>query len=251
MPELSEIVAFCDTAVNRLEVTDFPGAANGLQCQNNGTVSKVAAAVDAGLIPFEKTAAAGVDFLIVHHGLFWSPMESITGPCYQKLKALFENNIALYSSHLPLDCHQSLGNNISIANQLGLSVQDWILPYEGVDMMPLTTLEADRTELEKRLNTLFSKGFTGLCFGPETPQRIGICSGSGASALPELASYGIDTFITGELKQQHFNFAQEHNLNIYLCGHYATEVFGVQNLAQAVAEKFGLEHTFIETECPL
>ena len=48
----------------------------------------------------------------------------------------------------------------------------------------------------------------------------------------------VDTLITGELKQQHFNYAQENKLNLYICGHYATETFGVDKLAQQVAKKF-------------
>lgn len=251
MPKLLDVVAFCDSAVNRQAITDFPGALNGLQCQNNGTVSKIGAAVDAGCVPFEKAAQADIDFLIVHHGLFWTPLEPITEARYHKLKILLDNNIALYSSHLPLDCHPTLGNNSAIAQTLGLTITDWVLPYEGVHMMPRITNDISRNELEKRLKILFPKGYTSLNFGPEKPQGIAICSGSGASALAELKSYGIDTFITGELKQQHFNFAQEEGLNIYLCGHYATEVFGVHNIGQLVAEKFNLEYTFIATDCPL
>ena len=57
--------------------------------------------------------------------------------------------------------------------------------------------------------------------------------------------------VTGELRQHHFNMAQELGLNLYPCGHYATEVFGVKALAQEVAKQFGLEWTFIKTPCLL
>ena len=45
--------------------------------------------------------------------------------------------------------------------------------------------------------------------------------------------------------------AQELGLNLYPCGHYATEVFGVQALARETAAKFGLDWTFIGTPCLL
>ena len=48
------------------------------------------------------------------------------------------------------------------------------------------------------------------------------------------SSQGADTLITGELKQHHFNLAQELELNLYACGHYATETFGVDALAREV-----------------
>ena len=61
----------------------------------------------------------------------------------------------------------------------------------------------------------------------------------------------VDTFITGELKQNHFNLAQEMKLNIYTCGHYATETFGVTALAHEVAETFHIPFEFVDTQCPL
>ena len=47
--------------------------------------------------------------------------------------------------------------------------------------------------------------------------------------------------IQNELKQQHFNMAQELELNLYPCGHYATETFGVKALAEELANHFKIE----------
>ena len=57
--------------------------------------------------------------------------------------------------------------------------------------------------------------------------------------------------ITGEVKEHFFNRAQEERLNLYLCGHYATEVFGVCALAEELAARFGLPWEFIATHNPL
>ena len=86
MPSLQEIVTFCDERLNQTSIPDFKGAENGLQFQNDGTVTKIGAAVDAGLVPFQKAIDAGVDFLIVHHGMFWNPAYPITGKRYEKYK---------------------------------------------------------------------------------------------------------------------------------------------------------------------
>ena len=71
--------------------------------------------------------------------------------------------------------------------------------------------------------------------------------------MPSIKSLdsGCDTLITGELKQQHFNYAQENRLNLYVCGHYATETFGVQALAEEISQKFDLPLNLSETDCPL
>jgi putative NIF3 family GTP cyclohydrolase 1 type 2 len=94
-------------------------------------------------------------------------------------------------------------------------------------------------------------GITAIEFGSESPQKIALLTGSGQSAVDKILDAGTDTLITGELKQHHFNMAQELKLNLYACGHYATETFGVDALAQEVAKKFDLMYEFIFTECTL
>ena len=118
MPSLQEIVAFCDQRTRRAEITDFDGAYNGLQLENDGTVSKIGAAVDAGTLPFQAAIEQGIDFLICHHGLYWTPPIPLTGSNHQKIKLALDNNLAVYGSHLPLDCHPEIGNNalLAIAN---------------------------------------------------------------------------------------------------------------------------------------
>lgn len=251
MAILSDIVRFCDERSRRAEVADFDGSCNGLQFENDGKVTKIGAAVDAGLVPFRLAAERGVDFLIVHHGMFWNPPLPFTGVNREKLRVLFAANLAVYGSHLPLDAHPQIGNNVLLAKALGLDVTGTFLPYKGVDIAVKTAPTPSRSELRGRMEALFPKTLIAIEAGPEKPSAIGILTGSGRSAIPELAGQGIDTFVTGELKQEHFNMAQELGLNIYLGGHYATEVFGVQALAAEVAAKFGLPWEFIATECPL
>ena len=137
-----------------------------------------------------------------------------------------------------------------LAAKLDLAVERWFLPHEGVPIAALCGGIA-RQELAARLKALFTGTFTAIEFGSENPQRIAILSGSGRAALDALADAGCDTLITGELRQEHFNAAQENRWNLYPCGHYATETFGVAALAAEVAARFGLPHEFIATSCPL
>lgn len=251
MTKLEDIVEYCDTRVKRLEIIDFSGAKNGLQVANSGQVHKIGAAVDAGRVPFELAAETGVDFLIVHHGMFWNPPIPVTGVAYAKLHYLFDKDMALYGAHLPLDCHPEIGNNAILAQKLGLQVTDWFLPYEGNMMGAVIDQPPARSAIRAGMEKLFPNTLTAIEFGPEQPKRAGILTGSGQSAISQLTASGIDTFITGELKQEHFNIAQENGFNLYLGGHYATEVFGVQALAEEVAQKFDLPWEFIQTDCPL
>jgi putative NIF3 family GTP cyclohydrolase 1 type 2 len=77
--------------------------------------------VDAGRVPFTRAAAAGVDFLIVHHGLYWTPPQPLVGAHYARFATALHANLAVYSCHLPLDGHPELGNNPLLARQLGLT----------------------------------------------------------------------------------------------------------------------------------
>jgi dinuclear metal center YbgI/SA1388 family protein len=251
MTQLSEIVAFCEKTTRCSEVADFPGANNGLQLQNNGTVTRIGAAVDAGKVPFEMAVEAGIDLLVVHHGLFWNTPASYSGPLYEKLKLAMDNNLAVYSSHLPLDAHPEIGNNRLLAKAIGLEPEDWFLAYEGTPIALLAKAPSSRDELRTRLEKEFTGGITAIECGSPSPAKVAILTGSGRSALDELKSVGTDTLVTGELRQEHFNLAQEEGFNLYLCGHYATERYGVKALAKLAGTAFNLPVSFIQTDCPL
>lgn len=248
--QLSDLVNYCDARSRRTAYKDAPGAFNGLQVANKGQVTRIGAAVDAGVIPFRKAVAAGVDFLIVHHGMFWDMPRPITGPVHERLDILFTGNCALYSNHLPLDGHPEIGNNALLARQLGLLPEFPFLVRDGEPIGWIARHESTRTELSARLLSLYPR-MTAIEYGSERPSRIAFCSGSGNSAIPEMKAAGVDTLVTGELREEWFNFAQENRLNLYLCGHYATEVHGVRALAAELAAKFGLPWEWVGTENPL
>jgi dinuclear metal center YbgI/SA1388 family protein len=247
---LTELVDYCDQRTRRAAFKDMPGAFNGLQVANDGRVTKIGAAVDAGLVPFQKAVAAGVDFLIVHHGMYWDMPRPLTGPVYERVATLVRGNCALYSNHLPLDAHPEIGNNALIARQLGLTPVRGFLLREGENIGLIATGAPDRAGLRAKLEKLYPR-VIALEFGSAQPAQIALCSGSGNSAVPELAREGVDTLVTGELREEWFNTAQEQRLNLYLCGHYATEVHGVKALAAELGAKFGLPWEFIATENPL
>jgi len=250
MPTLHDLVTYCDKRTRRTAFKDAPSALNGLQVANDGRVTKIGAAVDAGVIPFKKAVAAGVDFLIVHHGMYWDMPRPLTGPVYDRVATLVRGNCALYSNHLPLDGHPEIGNNALLARQLGLRRSRPFLVRDGEAIGCIAPSRLKRTALRAKLEKLYSR-VIAIEYGSAAPRAIAFCSGAGNSALPELAPAAVDTLVTGELREEFFNRAQEEKLNLYLCGHYATEVHAVQALAAELAKKFGLPWEFIATDNPL
>ena len=95
---------------------------NGLQVEGRGEVRRIGFAVDASLDAFRQAAAAAVDMVIVHHGLFWSEPPMVRGAHALRLRALLEAGISVYGCHLPLDAHPEVGNNAELARLMGLQV---------------------------------------------------------------------------------------------------------------------------------
>ena len=250
MTTLQKLVDYCDRRTRRAAFKDAPGAFNGLQFANDGRVTKIGAAVDAGLVPFQQAVAAGVDFLIVHHGMYWDMPRPLTGAVYGCVATLVRGNCALYSNHLPLDGHPQIGNNALLARQLGLKRSAPFLVRDGEAIGCVAKSKLTRTALRKKLESLYARVIAIEC-GSAAPRTIAFCSGAGNSAVPELVSSGVDTLVTGELREEFFNRAQEEKLNLYLCGHYATEVHAVKALAAELAKKFRLPWEFIATDNPL
>ena len=250
MAKLTDLVDYCDKRTRRAAFKDAPGAFNGLQVANRGRVRKIGAAVDAGVVPFQRAVEAGVDFLIVHHGMYWDMPRPLTGPVYDRVATLINGDCALYSNHLPLDSHPEIGNNALLARQLGLRATRGFLPNEGGDIGRIATSKLTRSAIRARLEEHYHR-IVAIEYGSEKPSAIAFCSGSGNSAVPQLRAVGVDTLVTGELREEWFNRAQEEKLNLYLCGHYATEVHAVCALAAELAKKFKLPWEFIGTENPL
>jgi dinuclear metal center YbgI/SA1388 family protein len=251
MATLAELVDYCDTTTRRNAWKDHPNAFNGLQLANSGRVTRLGAAVDAGHEPFARAAAAGVDFLIVHHGLYWTAPQALVGAAYRRIATAIHADLAVYGCHLPLDGHPELGNNALLARQLGFTPDATFLTPAGSEPVGcLAPALGDRATLLATLERHYARVVAVPC-GPSQPRRIAFCSGSGNSAVPELLAAGADTLITGELREEWYNYAEENGLNLFLCGHYATEVHGVCALAARAAAHFGLPWTFIATENPL
>lgn len=250
--KLEKIVDFANELCLAKNFNDYPAAQNGLQFPNSGGVKKIACAVDAGLAEFKAAAEMGADFLIVHHGLYWDFPMPIVGARYEKISTLVRADIALFSMHLPLDAHKKIGNNAQIAEALGLKIVGTCCNYGGGDIgMIVEPPKGGRAAFAALAKKLFPQSFKAIEFGSDKPKRIVICSGSCGDVVPLMPEMGVDTLLCGELREHHFGVAQDLHLNLYPCGHYATETFGVKALAAELAKKFSLSYTFIPAENPL
>ena len=244
--KLANIVAHCNRTLKPESFEDWPGAANGLQVENRGGVSRIAAAVDATPATVKKTIAAGADLLIVHHGLFWGATHPWTGNRYRLLGLLLDNNVAVYSSHLPLDAHPRLGNNAQLCRALGIRSPKPFFVERGQAIGLRGELNLTRAQLARRLAKATGNEPTVLPGGAARCHKIGVVTGGAGAEMKTAADEGVDTFITGEGPHWTFALAEDLGLNVFYGGHYATETFGVKALSEHLSKKFRLPWTFID-----
>ena len=234
----AELARYLD-AYLRIQAFPQDPSLNGLQVEGKRTVRKVGAAVDAGEAIFRKALEEEVDFLIVHHGLFWGKPFPIVGHHKRRLETLFQGGINLYAAHLPLDAHEEVGNNFVLARELGLvALTPWDVGVKGRFLQPTPLLQvADRLGQLTGMQPLVHQG------GLDHVETVILVSGSGTGLLPKVDA---DLFVTGEPKHSIFHETFERGLNVIYAGHYDTETFGVKALAAHLEARFGLPWVFLD-----
>ncbi len=246
MPELTEIVRYADELLRLPEIEDYANALNGLQLENAGSVNKIGAAVDASGAVFQMAVEREIDLLVVHHGLFWHGLQPLTGPLFRAVKLATANNLALYSAHLPLDFHPTLGNNALLAASLGLEKTAPFLEVKGRPLGLRAETDLRRDELLAKLEESLGGAVRCIGAGPMEVKRIGLVTGGAGGEIYQAAREGIDSYITGEAPHWAAVAAEELRINLFLGGHYATETFGVKALAANLAERFEVPWEFLD-----
>ena len=221
----------------------------GMQVEGAEEVTRIACGVSASLALFQRAAELKAQLLIVHHGLFWdSDSQRIDGTMRKRLQALFDADITLAVYHLALDAHPEIGNNALIAKQLGIEPKERFAGIGfGGPLRPVTEVERFVGRVREKL------GREPLVFphGPEKVKRAAVVTGSGGRHFAEAAAAGYDLFLTGEAEEPTLHLARELGVHYIAAGHYATERFGVQELAKKIAERFGAEADYIELGNPV
>ena len=243
---LSDLTQYLDQYLSTATIGDYPNALNGLQVANRSDIKKIAAAVDVCAATVRMAAEAQAQLLLVHHGLFWAGPRPLVGPQYDRVAGLLSADIALYSSHLPLDLHAEVGNNPVLASRLGIAINGGFGELHGSTIGVWGKTDGTREEFVARVGKLLGVTPKSLPFGPARVKRVGIVTGAAGSLIGQAAALGLDTFLTGEGVHHSFFDAEELKVNVIYAGHYATETVGVRALADHLASKFGITAVFLD-----
>lgn len=242
-----ELVEYLDDYLQVKTIEDQSN--NGLQVEGVQDVKKVAFAVDAGMAAFEGAQAAGAQMVMVHHGLFWDRPLMVTGVHRRRLEQLFDAGLSLYAAHLPLDFHEEVGNNVTLARWLGLEDVAPFGNYRGHPAGVAGQLPVIRSlgEFQAQVESVLAQPIVQVWpFGPVEVRQVGIVSGGAGFLVDEAAKAGVDVYLTGEMSHSAYHQARELSLNVVYAGHYATETVGLKALADHLATRFELETVFLD-----
>jgi dinuclear metal center YbgI/SA1388 family protein len=252
MARLDEIISFCDELLETGSFEDY--GPNGLQVPGVAEVSKVASAVSANLATLRAAVASGAQLVLTHHGLLWEFLpRALSRQMAERLRVLLDADASLAAYHLPLDAHPEIGNNALLCERVGLERAEQFAEVKGVGVgwvgrasepVPISELVSRVTELLRREPLVQGAG-------PETVSLVGFVSGAGAEFVHEAVALGLDALLTGEPAEHAMADADEGRLHLIAAGHYATETLGIRRLGELVAERFGVEHEFVDVPNPV
>ncbi len=249
MAALHDLVDHCDRLLKAGDFQDY--CPNGLQVEGRGEVRLVVSGVTACQALIDAAAEAGADLLLVHHGFFWKgEPQPLVGMKGRRIRRLIESGMSLLAYHLPLDAHESLGNNAQLAERLGLRPEGR-LDEQGIGWLGRVEEATTLAELAARVARTLERTPLVIDGGGHPIRRIGWCSGAAQSWIDRAADAGLDAFLSGEISEQTVHVARERGIHYLACGHHATERYGVQALGAHLAAEFGLEHCFIDIDNPV
>jgi dinuclear metal center YbgI/SA1388 family protein len=253
MASRDEIIEFCDRL---LEITAFEDyGPNGMQVPGSAEVSKVVSGVSASLELLERSAAAGAQLVIVHHGLFWGGAPApLSEQMAARLRVSLGANLTVAGYHLPLDAHEEIGNNVLLCRTLGFEPDRTTFAEAGgrhIGAVGRDKGGVSIAELTTRLAAVSGREPLVFDAGPERIRSIGVVTGSGSRQIGEAAGLGLDALVTGEPSEPAMADARECGIHFLAGGHHATETLGVRRLGELVGERFGVEHEFIDVPNPI
>lgn len=245
-----ELVRYCDELLASAEFGDY--APNGLQVAGERPITNLVSGVTASARFLRAAIAAEADGLLVHHGYFWKGEEPrIVGMKADRMRLLMREDVSLMAYHLPLDAHPVYGNNAQLMARLGAQLvsRHEVAGVPGLMAFGRLATPLDGAALSQRLEAALGRRTVHV--GADEPiQNVAVCTGAGQRFVPGAAALGADVLVSGELSEPTAHEARELGIQYVAAGHHATERDGPAALGAHLAERFGLNHRFIDDDNP-
>ncbi|MBV0933084.1 Nif3-like dinuclear metal center hexameric protein [Marinobacterium weihaiense] len=247
-----QLVRYCDQLLQTERFRDY--CPNGLQVEGKPQVQRVVTGVTACQALLDAALEWQADLVLVHHGYFWKgePAE-ITGIKRRRLQTLLSTDLNLIAYHLPLDAHPELGNNAQLARRLGISLEGPLEPGQDPAIGNIGRLDVPLSPaaFAERVEQVLGRAPQMISGGGECIERVALCTGAAERMIDQALAQGADLYLSGEISEPVVHVAREAGIHYCGAGHHATERYGVQALGEHLAERFDIEHRFIDIDNPV
>ncbi|WP_404413456.1 Nif3-like dinuclear metal center hexameric protein [Vreelandella aquamarina] len=253
MIERARLVDICDQELKAPCFKDY--TLNGLQVEGRGEIQRVLSGVTACQALLDEAVEWQADAILVHHGYFWkNEPVALTGMKQRRIRTLLANDINLLAYHLPLDAHPVLGNNAQLARRFGWQFERCLDGEQGVGLLwlgrtaepcSLASLEAQAAKVLNRSPLTIESAL-----GVERIERIAWCTGGAQDMIIQAFEGGAQAFVSGEISERTTHLAREMGIHYLAAGHHATERYGVKALGDWLANRFSIDHRFVDIDNP-
>ena len=245
MPTVGEVYEFLQEKAPFELQEDFDNA--GFLVGREGTqVSKILVALDITEQVVDEAAEQGAQLIVAHHPVIFGGAQSITDRTVtgRMLLSLAEQGIAAICAHTNLDAVEG-GVNDALALRLGLNNIEQ-LKQEGVDKQGRAygtgrvgnVTEQPLYDFAIGVKRLLGANGLRLVDGGKPVRKVAVGGGSCANMLDDALAKGCDTFVTSDVKYNHFLDAKAQGLNLIDAGHFPTEDVVCPVLLDWLAERF-------------
>lgn len=189
-----------------------------------------------------------VDLIVTHHPFPFRAAKRFTAETTagRMLLDLVENQVAVYSPHTSFDS-AATGINQQFAERLGLNEIAPLRPDvedQQIGIARYGHFESNITLAELERRTMTALGISRIRTvaasrgESECISTVAVACGSAGGFLPDADRFGCQAFVTGEATFHTCLDAESRNMALLLPGHYATERFAVERLADELQAEF-------------
>ena len=210
-------------------------------------VSKALISLDITDKVVEEAIRVGAQLIVSHHPLIFQPQKRVTDDDLvgRKIIRMIENHISAICLHTNMDTAQG-GVNDCLMQALGGEVSGLLDPHGthpdgtpyGISRLGTLPDEVPLADFLQRVKTNLNCACLRYVDGGKPVHRIACCGGAGGGDMMKAFAVGCDTYVTADLKYDHFLQAKELGLNLIDADHFCTENVVVPHLKALLNEGF-------------
>jgi dinuclear metal center YbgI/SA1388 family protein len=237
------------TTVNDIEKVLFEWAppSLGMKGDNNGLVAgdrhkpvtRALVALDLSQRTIAEAVEIGAEVIIAHHPVVWGdklPFPNSDTDAGNILLSICGAGLAAITMHTNLDAAQG-GVNDVLARLIGLTDVKVFDEKDGIGRIGRLPQPMTAGDFAEQCKTALKTGVVRFYDAGKPIENVALCSGGGAFLFGDAIRFGCDAFLTGEAKHSAFITAQNQNVSLLECGHFATENVVVPEIAEFFAVK--------------